>query len=373
MTHSRLLPLGAAAILILALVFLAISRYDWNVSALLHVSRDFGEAYSVPAGTVLYEDGGYDGMLYYQIARDIPEILKGEPTYDSSYRWQRILLPTLAFVGSLGNDALLPYVILIINVASLLGSFWLFLLLVRPSIHTWTAILNPAALIGTLFATTEPLSLFWVTLFLFLWKRQEKRITGTQVLVLSLALLARETILLLIFPLAAWYAGKRQWRDASCFILTLAPYLLWMAFLFFKTPFSFEGQSTGMLAAPFTGILALLKHIFTSPNAYVLSSGAFFLFFAAALILVSRALSEKKDVLTFLLLLSLLFFLFLDAHIWGVITSVGRVVPALYVLYALFASEHDSSVTRTLSGIMIAISLVTALGIAFSTHPYTLA
>ena len=68
------MALVMATTALFALILLTISRFDWNVSALLHVSRDFGQVYSVPPGTVLYEDGGYDGMLYYQISRDIPEI-----------------------------------------------------------------------------------------------------------------------------------------------------------------------------------------------------------------------------------------------------------------------------------------------------------
>src|SRR3989344_2496472 len=124
MSRTQKKTLIGIALVFIALVLLAISRYEWNVSALLHVSHDFGETYDVPSGIVLYEKG-YDGMLYYQIARDVPEIIFGtgqSETYDNVYRAQRILLPLFGFLLSFGKDFLLPYAFLFINIASILGA-----------------------------------------------------------------------------------------------------------------------------------------------------------------------------------------------------------------------------------------------------------
>ncbi len=384
MNRSYVLSFGIVALGLVGLMLLNISRFDWNASALLHVSREFGEAYSVPEGTVLYEDGGYDGMLYMQIARDIPEIFLGAPTYDHAYRWQRILLPALASLLSMGNDSALPFVILGVNVASVLGALFLFLALAgKPNIHAFTLVGNPAALVGILFSLTEPLALFFTMLFLFFWKKSGERVTWGGAPALALALLARETTVLLTIPLlflpfqySAEYWNKR-FRNIFLLCLSFLPFALWMLFLtnHFDT-FPWE-TNEGMLALPFSGILSLLQHTAASPNAYVLSSAAFFLLFFLPLIaaLVSECLRapQRGAPTTMILGTILAFFLFLDAHIWNVLTSVGRVIPALYPIYALWALEHDSRKTRSLSAALILVSTTVAIGIALSPHPFTIA
>src|SRR3989344_4479033 len=149
MSRTQKKTLLGITLVLIALVLLAISRYDWNVSALLHVSRDFGGTYDVPEGTVLYEDGGYDGMLYYQLARDIPEILGGGAlAYDNAYRAQRVLFPLFGFLLSFGKDVLLPYALLIINITSVLGALALAFAYERKvSMSALSIVLNPAALV----------------------------------------------------------------------------------------------------------------------------------------------------------------------------------------------------------------------------------
>src|SRR3989344_7180813 len=158
MSRTQLSTIAGVVLFLVALIAFQVSRYDGNVSALLHMSRDFGEAFQVPSNIVLYEDGGYDGMLYYQIARDIPKILFGVdegslPPYDSAYRAQRILLPLLTYLLSLGQERFFPWVILLINIASVTGALALALNFMRKiSLHALTLVFNPAALVGVLFA-----------------------------------------------------------------------------------------------------------------------------------------------------------------------------------------------------------------------------
>src|SRR3989344_7707410 len=298
MSRTQKKTLLGITLVLIALVLLAISRYDWNVSALLHVSRDFGQTYDAPEGTVLYEDGGYDGMLYYQIARDIPEILFGNtqtsqrdvstaPLYGNVYRAQRILLPLFAFTLSFGKDVLLPYALLLINIASVIGALGLaFASQRKVSIGALAIALNPAALVGILFSLTEPLSLFFITLFLFLWKRNGERMNILQVLALALALLARETTLFLILPLAFFCILKKEWRNAFLSLLSLLPFFLWTLFLtnrFGELPFD---TSAGMLNIPFSGPIMLLKNVAAEPSSYLLSALSLFLLFVLPLSLL---------------------------------------------------------------------------------------
>lgn len=388
MSRSQLSLLGGAAILLAALIALAISKYDWNVSALLHVSQEFGEAFEIPQGVVLYEDGGYDGMLYYQVARDIPEIFFGNtetpqrgvstdvPTYNNAYRAQRILLPLSAYLFSLGNESLLPFTFLLINIFAVLGALALGLKSMgRLTLHHFTLIANPAALVGILFSLTEPLSLFFTTLFLYLWKRAGERITAGQVLALSLGMLTRETMLFLIVPFAFLFFLQRKPKDALLTILSLLPFCLFQGFLYLR--FEELGFATGahMFTLPFLGVWQLLLSSFTDISAYRLSSLSLLFFFIFPLFILTASHWMKENThgipeTSLLFLLAVL--LSLDAHIWGVITSVGRVLAPLYPLYAFSAMERDSLTERILSLNLFVVSVVAAIGIASIAHPFSI-
>ncbi len=381
MRRVHFLTLGNVATLLLALVFLGTKAYDGNVSAFLHMSREFADAYDVPEGIVLY-DRGYDGMLYYQIARDVPKIFFGRsegslPPYDNAYRAQRILLPLFTFILSFGQERFFPVTILFINLTALLGTLALALHTLRKvSLHLLTLVFNPAALIGVLFALSEPLSLFFTTLFLILWKRNNERMAPLQVLVLAAAMFARETTLFLILPLIALHAFRKQWKDVSLLALAIIPSLLWQWFLMVR--FGTLALTTGahMVNLPFLGIWELLLHAFEKVSAYRLSSLSFLTLFAAPLLILElwRFYKGRMAIaLEAVLLFELLILFSLDAHIWGVITSVGRVLTPLYPIYVFVAAERDSLSDRLLSLNLIAVSTVAAIGIALTAHPFTIA
>ncbi len=381
MSRTQLFTTAGAVLFLIALVAFQVSRYDGNVSALLHVSREFGQAFDVPTGIVLYEDGGYDGMLYYQIARDIPKILFGVndgslPPYDSAYRAQRILLPLLTYLLSLGQERFFPWVILFINVASITGALALALGFLRKiSLPILTLVFNPAALVGVLFSLSEPLSLFFTTLFLVLWKRSKGIISGWQVIALALAMFARETTIFLILPLAGWYMWKKQWKNASRIILALAPSLFWQWFLIERFGTLALTLGKHMINLPLLGVWQLLLSIFGTVSAYRLSSLSFLILFAIPLLTIELwrfAKGHIKNTLEGLLLFCLLVLFSLDAHIWGVITSVGRVLTPLYPLFAFTASERDSLSDRLISVNLIAVSIIAAIGIASITHLFSI-
>lgn len=60
----------------------------------------------------------------------------------------------------------------------------------------------------------------------------------------------------------------------------------------------------------------------------------------------------------------------MDAHIWGVITSIGRVITPVYPAYIVYAMRKDTPTLRVLSGLLIVVSLVSAFGIAAVKHPF---
>lgn len=366
--------------LLVLLVLLGVRSYDWNVSALLHMDQQFADSQAVGSGVILYTDGGYDGMAYYQIARDIPAFFfGGDITFDSPYRFQRMLFPLLGFLLAGGNEQLFPLAFLVINLLMVVGACTLTVLITRRAdVHALTVALNPAALVGILFTLTEPVSMFFLVLFLFLFERAGRQVTAPSILALTLSLFARETTIFFIALLLLWSILQRKWRDA---VLLLAPViflLFWQHILEIRLG-SVGFQANGnIIDPPFVGAWHVVNWAITQSGIerfYRLSSVAFLAFLLPLLFVQVRQWVSARlrvDQRTFLAsgLVGVLFLM--DSHMWGVITSIGRVVTPFYPVYALYASEKRGRTLTVLSWLLILVSVVSAVGIASQSHPYTL-
>lgn len=372
--------LAGTALIFVTLVFLGVRHYGGNVSALLHMDVPFGERHQVPEGLVLYTDAAYDGMLYYQVARDLPALVSGQkPSLDSPYRFQRILLPVFAYAVVLGKGEYLPYALLLINLAAAIGSFVLMLLITKkPDVHALTVVLNPAILVGVLYSLTEPLSLFFMMVFFFIWEKRGRTLDILSIGALFLSLFARETTVFLIALLCVWFVWNRQWKQAFLVALPVLPFLLWQQFLTMRlgaVPFQ---ANSNIMNIPFRGPLYMIKWIFSDDGIqriYRLSSlGLLFFLVPLTAMLGKEWIDKKKSIGLYAFLLSgLTVIMFtMDAHMWGAITSIGRVVTPLYPVYALYAAERDTRMLRAISVILILVSLVAAVGIASVPHPFVL-
>ena len=190
-------------------------------------------------------------------------------------------------------------------------------------------------------------------------------------------MLARETTVFLILPLAVFSLLKKEWKNTFFCLLSLIPFALWTLFLVDRFGALPLETSAGMLNIPFSGPLDLLQRsLAENITAYRLSSLSFLVLFflPLALIEVYRWWKGREGgMLGSLLLVLIVAMLCLDAHIWGVITSIGRAVTPLYPVFAFKAMEEGGRMERTLSGSLILVSIVAAVGIALVTHPFTLA
>lgn len=370
--------LALAAAVLFGLTAFGVRQYDWNVSALLHMDVVFGETHAVPPGVVLYKDGGYDGMLYYEVARDLPKLLAGESvSLDSPYRFQRILLPLLVYGFALGNVGWFPIVTLLLNLAAILGTFAIVLHMTKgPSVHAFAAVFNPAMFVGLLYSLTEPLSMFFMMLFFVRWQAKGRTIDWFCVIVLLLSLLARETTVFLIGLLGLWHLWKRDWSSVLLLGLTLALFAGWQYALVLRLgslPFRTGGN---IIVWPLIGPLAVVRWAFEDTGmklAYRLSSLpllAFVLGTSAVVAFDWKTKGKRQDVLGFVLAGLCAVMLSMDPHMWGALTSIGRVVTPFYPAYALFAVSRDSRILRILSWFLIAFSVVAAVGIAYVRHPY---
>ncbi len=193
---------------------------------------------------------GYDGQFTYYIALDPAN---ASPHLDvPAYRYQRILHPILARLLALGQEPLIPWTIVAINLVMLAAGTVAFeQLLTAERTSRWYA-LTYGLFGGVFFAvrvsTSEPLAYGLVLLAIV--AAQRNHLTWQAVL-LALATLAKETTLLFTAGYLLYYLLERRWRDlARLAVIGVIPFAVWQMFLLV-----WLGQlgigSGGAMATPF--------------------------------------------------------------------------------------------------------------------------
>ncbi len=206
---------------------------------------------------------GYDGQFGYYIARDPSNAAQYIDV--PAYRFQRILMPAVAWLLSLGNAALIPWLFLITGLVSLASGTALFeYLLRREGVSRWYA-LTYGLTLGTFGAVRlslpEPLAYALALAGLLLFLRQRWLWSA---LPFALAALTRETTLLIPAACGLYLLANRRWREAISFgLLTLLPFAAWQAILY--AHFGSFGigsggaMATGFEIIPFAGILRIFS------------------------------------------------------------------------------------------------------------------
>ncbi len=375
--HAHLFALSAVLV---AITYATLLPYGMRPSALFHMDERVASSIELPRNFIVLTVPGYDGMSYYNIAQSLPDSLlpdawpslRESPT--TSYSYQRMLLPVLAALVSLGYDPLLPWTFLLINLASLLGCAVLMLRFTRDgALPAWALALCPAALLGIHFSLAEPLSLLLVTWFLIRnAERGMARMSIFDTLLLSLAVLTREINLLFVLGVGAYALLRRQWRSALLTVIPLATFGLlhgWIFAAFGELPFF---TSTGKSDLPFSGIVSMLRDAFGG-GMKGLSALALFLGFVVPAFLLSLRELLRERALPFVatgLAAFLLVMLLMADHIWGSMTSIGRVITPVYSLFAVFTAERPTMPNRVMLGTLIMLGLVTGLGLSLIIHPF---
>lgn len=212
---------------IISTIFLTyhLSSHNWNPFSFVLIGGKFDPK-------VNNQSYGYDGQFSYQIAQDP---INGWRYLDvPAYRYQRILYPILARVLSLGNELLLPWMLILINWVSLIfATLLLEKILKTNNLSRWYAICYSffAGLwLSLRLDLTEPLAFLFVIVAIFTIQK-EKIWLGS--LFLILASLTREVTIIFIisFILSSLfeqnYTNRTKW-----FIVALFPFLIWQALLF---------------------------------------------------------------------------------------------------------------------------------------------
>jgi hypothetical protein len=177
----------------------------------------------------------------------------------------------------------------------------------------------------------------------------------------------------LIGLLFVWFLWKRQWKDAALVLIPMALLVAWQYFLVMRLGAVAFQANGNVIDFPFLGPITLIHWLTEGLNSYRLSALGLLLFVIPLFIALGKEWLQKRlkiGVYAFLLTGLTCTMLSMDSHMWGAITSIGRVVTPIYPVYALYASERDTWVERSLSAILIVVSVVAAIGIAWVKHPF---
>lgn len=114
---KRSWPVLLTAAVALLFVGMRLLGAGWDPMALAEIGTRFSEG--DPGGTE-----GYDGQFTYYMARELAPKRVASYLDVPAYRYQRILLPVLARVLSLGQDRLIGWSVLVINLVAHLVGTW---------------------------------------------------------------------------------------------------------------------------------------------------------------------------------------------------------------------------------------------------------
>ena len=291
---------------------------------------------------------GYDGQFAYQIAinpgnaaqfLDVP-----------AYRYQRILYPILAYGTSLGSAAIIPWMLIVINLISLVaGTLATEKILKDHGFSRWYAIaygLFAGLLISLRLDLTEPLAFALIQWGVLLMGRGK---IWRSLPFFALAALGRELIIPFSFAcfLYLFFHGRRATSILWGF-LSILPFVVWQIFL--RTWLGEWGIHSGGNSAapieiiPFRGLWRIPITDLNIGILLILMVILIALLPAAISIFVSarKLLSGHYGLGVFILLINALIFLFLPASNLMNITGLVRTTIGLMIAVLDFGALENS-------------------------------
>nr|HID12411.1 hypothetical protein [Anaerolineae bacterium] len=349
-------------------VLLFISRYDFNISSLMYLGK-LESAYTPellgPDVVVYIDTGGYDGQYFYYIARD--PFLRSPHHLTNAYRYGRVGYPLLVWLTSLGSARLLPYTLVLVNLASVaLGTAAVVGLLRDWSLSPWLALLyglNPGHILSIQMDLPDAMAVDFGVLGLYFWKR-ERRVLA--VVAFALAVLARETAALFLIPAALFSLRERCPRQVAIPGLALVPWAMWQLYILAKLgQIPLIAGSGNKFDLPFVGMAQTILNIQWQCSLPDLIRQTIVLpimvLAIAALLLASFKLSKRYDMFNAALLLHALLAIYTDIDSWNRFSSAGRVFIGLFPLSLLGYGAYRDFVSKVLLAGVAALSLFTFL------------
>jgi hypothetical protein len=239
------------------------------VLVILVIVRSGGDPLVLARLGTLYSQGdsqgteGYDGQFVYYIARD-PDPQTVAPYLDvPAYRYQRILYPLLARLLALGDDQLIPWVLVLINLFALVAGTWaLGELLAGWGVSRWFALVYgfwAGFLLTLIVDLPEPLAYGLVVGGILAIERHKPWIGW---ILLGLSVFAKEVTMLFVAAVILDYLIQRRWIDAltlgSIAVLPFVIFQIWLWSVYGEPGIGSGGaMATPFEWIPFMGILRI--------------------------------------------------------------------------------------------------------------------
>jgi hypothetical protein len=263
-------PVIAAAALHVGLMALYVAAYGGDVSALFCTSQALAGRPPYEAIRVSFPSAGYDGQYYYALARAPWSLQNWDGRDNPAFRQVRILYPTLGWLLSAGNAALLVWALPAINLAAiaamaLLGAH----VALRRGLSPWWGFALPLAVSAGLPALrdlTDPLSTLAALGLLAGWLLGWRG----RVLVLwaAAALFSREQNLAVVGAVLAAALWARRPRLALGLVGAIALWGAWVGLLWVgygRCPFASGG---GFFDWPLVGMGWRWSHLEDRPGSH---------------------------------------------------------------------------------------------------------
>ena len=236
-------PWLVVGVLAVAYCVLTLMQNAWDPLAFVLIGKQFDPTHGV-------RELGYDGQFVYQIAINPAG---AAPFLDvPAYRYQRILYPLLGRALALGNPRVIPWTLILINLASLaLGTLATEKIMTDHGRSPWYALAYGAFAglwLSLRLDLTEPLAFALVQWGVLYFDRAR---LWPSMLLFALAALGRELTLLFAAACAiSLWVGRRRWTALLWGLGALLPFGLWQVFLRLWLH-EWGVQSGGFLATPF--------------------------------------------------------------------------------------------------------------------------
>jgi hypothetical protein len=312
---------------------------------------------------------GYDGQFAYQIAL---RPLSAAPYLDvPAYRYQRILYPMLARLLALGRPGLVPWALIVVNVAAIgFGTWATERLLVDLGASRWYALvygLYAAQLLALRADLNEPLAQALVMWALLAWARERRWLA---VVAFGLAVMAKETALIFLAAYMLYTLQRRAWRWTVALGVGAIPFVAYQLLLW-----SWLGEfgvgSGGAGATPFSlvplgGWLDIAGANF---NAFLLISlivvPLSVIPAIAGIVLSVRDLSRgESHPFLFCLLLHGIVILLLPNSTFRELAAMVRLTQGLMVSMLLYGALRRSSRVLNYSTLWVVANVLLIKGVA---------
>ncbi|AFY60460.1 AZOBR_p60025 family cell surface glycopolymer formation protein [Synechococcus sp. PCC 6312] len=370
-----LYPLLAMGLSLVIALILGVGKFQGQVTGFFRIGDVIPVSPYLSAESVFIHQGktGHDGQQFLTIALDPglgnPQTLKSLDV--PAYRYRRIFYPFLGWFLGLGQPGWIPYTLVLVNILCFGVSVWGLgeLLPKQPSSLPLLFLTIPGLWISFSIATADLLSTTLVILTLRHYRQNNSWLTWVWQ---ALAILTRETTLLIWFALVMTSGLKRRKPDLVLAPLALLPWGLWNLYLRQRLGTAWDSQSLGThFSWPLTGILAKVQVLITTPIS--LTQGLDMIVFLLQIAVVigiglaARPAWGKQPEIVLAGGLYSLMFILAKLQILNLFTDYSRVFLDLYLFLLLLWPYHPGRYKIAVFSLLGLVSVAYLLG--FATEP----